>query len=87
MSKVYFLCLLIPTDFDVVCSKVISSMFSTDYVYLPSNTKLLVILFGFMRVLNLLQFSHIRTDLRISPKRCFELFQLPKLSSASFKRL
>jgi hypothetical protein len=51
MSKVYFLCFLIPTEFDVACSKVISSMFSTGYVYLPLKTKLLVILFGFVAVL------------------------------------
>jgi hypothetical protein len=87
MSKVYFLCFLIPTDFDVFRSKVISSMFSTGYVYLLSKTKLLVILFGFVAVLKLWQLSHIRTDLRTSPTRCFKLSQLPKLSSACFKRL
>ena len=87
MSQVYFLCFLIPTDFDAFCSKLVSSMFSTGYVYLPLKTKLLVILFGFVAVLKLWQFSHIRTDLRISPTRCSKLVQLPKLSSACFKRL
>jgi hypothetical protein len=47
MSKVYFLCFLIPTDFEFVCSKVISSMFSKGYAYLTYKTKLLLILFGF----------------------------------------